>query len=249
VGAVSCASSMSGSLPTDDQLVVLAGLDERLASAMAAAFAERGFGTLSAERARVEAAVRGRRVSAVVLDASVGVLEALDVCRRLHSSAGRVPIVALAADAVDARVALLEAGADDCVSKPFAPHELIARVCTVQRRASRNGDGQGVVSYADLRVDLEARRVWRGEREVELTRTEFALLAALAAHPDHVRSRRDLLVTVWGYDFGPEFHSLGVYVGYLRKKLEEDGESRLLHTVRGVGYVLRDKQQRRPPAT
>jgi two-component system response regulator MprA len=139
-------------------------------------------------------------------------------------------------------VAGLEAGADDYLPKPFALRELVARLRAIMRRApvaDHGGDDDGILRYADLRLDRHAHLVWRGERPVGLTRTEFLLLETFMEHPGQVLERAQILLRVWGYDFGGESNSLGVYVGYLRRKLEEGGEPRLIQTVRSVGYVLR----------
>jgi two-component system response regulator MprA len=233
---------MSGSLPSDEPLVVFTGPDEHLCSAVTAAFADHGIATLTVDKRRAEAAVCERRVTAVVIDASGDMGEALDLCRRLRRGVDGVPIVTLAQDAVSARIALLEAGADDCLSKPFAPRELVTRVQVVQRRAGVSDEPAAIIEYDDLRIDVPGRQAWRGGRPLDLTRTEFALLAVLAEHAERVVERKQLLIAVWGYDFGPEFHSLGVYVGYVRRKLEAAGEPRLVQTVRGVGYVLRPER-------
>jgi two-component system response regulator MprA len=143
---------------------------------------------------------------------------------------------------VDDRVAGLEAGADDYLVKPFALRELLARVKAMLRRGLREAGaaaGGGTLAYDDLRLDRDAHQAWRGERRLALTRTEFLLLECFLEHPEHVLGRSQMLLRVWGYDFGADSNSLGVYMGYLRRKLEEGGEPRLLQTVRGVGYVLR----------
>jgi two-component system response regulator MprA len=140
---------------------------------------------------------------------------------------------------VSDRVAGLDAGADDYLPKPFAVDELLARLRALVRR-STFGDAEGDLRVADLRIDESARRAWRGERELDLTKTEFDLLQALAANAGIVLTHSRIYDLVWGYDFGPESKSLAVYVGYLRRKTEEAGEPRLVHTVRGVGYTLRE---------
>jgi two-component system response regulator MprA len=140
--------------------------------------------------------------------------------------------------AVDDRVAGLDAGADDYLVKPFALRELQARVRALLRRTEAPA---AVLALADLRMDVAAHRVTRAGRTVELTRTEFALLQLLLEHPGQVLTRSTIFERVWGYDFGATSNTLGVYVGYLRRKVEAEGETRLLHTVRGVGYVLREE--------
>jgi two-component system response regulator MprA len=144
-----------------------------------------------------------------------------------------------ARDAVSDRVAGLDAGADDYLVKPFALEELLARVRALLRRTV-NGDPHGMLRFGDLSLDPATREVLRGEREIELTRTEFLLLELLLLNPRQVLPRSLIFERVWGYDFGPSSNSLEVYVGYLRRKLEADGEERLVQTVRGVGYVLRE---------
>ena len=182
-------------------------------------------------------------VDAVVLDVAMPAVDGLEACRRVRAAGSQVPILMLTArDAVDDRVAGLEAGADDYLPKPFALRELVARLRAIMRRSTgsgHHGDGGSVLRFADLRLDRAAHQVWRGDRPLALTRTEFLLLEAFMEHPGQVLERSQILLRVWGYDFGGESNSLGVYVGYLRRKLEEDGEPRLIQTVRSVGYVLR----------
>jgi two-component system, OmpR family, response regulator MprA len=140
---------------------------------------------------------------------------------------------------IDDRVAGLDAGADDYLVKPFALRELLARVRALLRRTGEEDDSPPTLEYEDLRLDLQAHEARRGERLLSLTRTEFLLLEMFLRHPRKVLTRSAIFEDVWGYDFGSSSNSLGVYMGYLRRKTEEAGEPRLLHTVRGVGYVLR----------
>jgi two-component system response regulator MprA len=178
-------------------------------------------------------------LDAVVLDVLMPKLDGLEVCRELRARGDQVPILMLTArDAVQDRVDGLDAGADDYVVKPFALEELLARLRALLRRT--NGDGVEALSYADLTLNPATREVSRGQRQVELTKTEFALLEHLMRHPRLVLTRSQLFEAVWGYDFGPRSNSLEVYIGYLRRKTEAESESRLIHTVRGVGYVLRE---------
>ena len=178
---------------------------------------------------------------AVILDLAMPRLDGLEVCRRMRRAGDRTPVLMLTArDAVDDRVTGLDAGADDYLVKPFALRELQARLRALLRRTS-DGDGEGeVLHYSDLVLDPLAHEVRRGERLVELSRTEFLLLELFMKHPRQVLTRSTIFERVWGYDFGPTSNALGVYMGYLRRKTEAGGEPRLLHTMRGVGYVLRD---------
>jgi two-component system response regulator MprA len=183
--------------------------------------------------------LRERGYDAIVLDVTMPVLDGVEVCRRLRLAGDRTPVLMLTArDAIDDRVAGLDAGADDYLVKPFALQEFLARLRAIMRRASPSGEGQ-VLKLADLSLDQRSYEVHRGDRKIDLTRTEFRLLELLLEHPRQVLERSTIFERVWGYDFGATSNSLGVYVGYLRRKLEEGGEPRLLHTVRGVGYVLR----------
>ena len=177
----------------------------------------------------------------VVLDLLMPDIDGLEVCRRLRSSGDRVPVLMLTArDAVSDRVEGLEAGADDYLVKPFDLDELIARLRALLRR-TLGTDGHDQLRFADLTLDASAHEARRGSRPIELTRTEFLLLELFMLNPRRVLSRSLIHERVWGYDFGPASNSLGVYVGYLRRKLEAEGETRLIHTVRGVGYVLRSQ--------
>jgi two-component system response regulator MprA len=177
---------------------------------------------------------------AIVLDVAMPYLDGLELCRRLRETGDRTPILMLTAkDAVDDRVAGLEAGADDYLVKPFALRELVARLRAIMRRAAPVADA-GVLALGDLRLDPAAHRAHRGDRVLELTRTEYQLLECFLRHPRQVLSRSQIFEMVWGYDFGSDSNSLGVYIGYLRRKTEAAGEPRMIHTVRSVGYVLRE---------
>jgi two-component system response regulator MprA len=178
---------------------------------------------------------------ALVLDVMMPKLDGLQACRALRAAGNDVPILLLTArDAVADRVAGLDAGADDYLPKPFALEELLARLRALLRRVKPDDDSAEVLSFADLTLDLATRDVHRGERVVRLTRTEFSLLELLLRSPRRVLTRDYILEEVWGFDFPTTANSLEVYIGYLRRKTEEAGESRLVHTVRGVGYVLRE---------
>jgi two-component system response regulator MprA len=184
---------------------------------------------------------------AVILDIALPRLDGLEVCRRLRQGGDRTPVLMLTARGeIDDRVAGLDAGADDYLAKPFALRELLARVRALLRRAEDEdeaGEGRGeVLLFEDLRLDLRSHEAWRGQRLLQLTRTEYLLLEMFLRQPRKVLSRSAIFEHVWGYDFGSSSNSLGVYMGYLRRKTEESEEPRLLHTVRGVGYVLRSAQ-------
>src|SRR5215218_5687585 len=184
------------------------------------------------------------RPDAMVLDVMMPRLDGLEVCRRMRAAGDELPILVLTArDAVSDRVAGLDAGADDYLPKPFALEELLARLRALLRRRSPDalgGPPPQTLSFAGLGLDPGTREVRRGDRSMSLTRTEFALLELLLAHPKQVLTRSRILEEVWGYDFPTSGNALEVYIGYLRRKTEADGEIRLIHTVRGVGYVLRD---------
>lgn len=201
---------------------------------------------LAMERYDVEFAEDGRvalerlveeRFDAIILDVAMPQVDGLEVCRRLRMGGDATPVLMLTAmDAVDSRVAGLDAGADDYLPKPFALRELKARLRAIMRRHSSPAE---ILRFADLGLDLSAHETWRGGRPIELSRTEFLLLELFLRHPRVVLSRSTIFESVWGYDFGAASNALGVYIGYLRRKTEAGGEQRLLHTVRGVGYVLR----------
>ena len=182
------------------------------------------------------------RPDAVVLDVMMPRLDGLEACRRLRSAGEDLPILVLTArDAVSDRVAGLDAGADDYLPKPFALEELLARLRALLRRTQPAFSSEnGKLAFADLTLDPLAREVTRGERTVRLTRTEFNLLELLMRHPRQVLTRSQILEEVWGFDFPTTANSLEVYVGYLRRKTEAEGEPRLIHTVRGIGYALRE---------
>jgi two-component system response regulator MprA len=174
----------------------------------------------------------------VVLDVMLPGMDGFEICRRLRAG-GDVPVLMLTAkDEVSDRVHGLDIGADDYMVKPFAFEELIARVRALLRR--REPATSGIIRYADLSLDASSREVRRGDRPIELTNREFELLSLFMRHPRQVLPRATILDRVWDYDFGGDSNVLDVYVGYLRSKLEANGEPRLIHTVRGAGYVLRE---------
>jgi two-component system, OmpR family, response regulator MprA len=180
---------------------------------------------------------------AVILDVMMPRVDGLQACRTLRSQGDDLPVLMLTArDGVADRVSGLDAGADDYLPKPFALEELLARLRALLRRTRGSGvdPADEVLSFADLSLDPVTREVTRAGRSLRLTRTEFSLLDLFLQNPRRVLSRSLILEEVWGYDFPTTANSLEVYVGYLRRKTEEGGESRLVHTVRGVGYVLRE---------
>jgi two-component system, OmpR family, response regulator MprA len=187
--------------------------------------------------------LRAERPDALVLDVMMPRVGGLETCRRLRADGDDVPILVLTArDSIADRVAGLDAGADDYLVKPFDLEELLARLRALLRRTHQDqaGSPDTSLTFADLRLDPGTREVTRGERPIRLTRTEFALLELLMRHPRQVLGRDRILEQVWGYDFPTTANSLEVYVGYLRRKTEALDEPRLIHTVRGVGYALRE---------
>ena len=190
--------------------------------------------------------VRADNPELLILDIMMPNMDGLEVCRTLRSEGWDRPILVLTArDGVSDRVSGLDAGADDYLPKPFALEELLARVRSLVRRASADSIAaeapvESKLSFEDLELDADTREVSRGGRAISLTRTEFALLQLLMENPRKVLSRSKILEEVWGYDFPTSGNALEVYIGYLRKKTEGEGDTRLIHTVRGVGYVLRE---------
>jgi two-component system response regulator MprA len=217
----------------DDEPAVRAALERALRI-------ERYDVRLAADGGEALALLADRSPDAIVLDVAMPTVDGLEVCRRLRAAGDRTPVLMLTArDAVDDRVAGLDAGADDYLVKPFALRELQARLRALLRRTETVRTG--VLRFADLELDAAAHEVRRGDRPIELSRTEFNLLELFLEHPRQVLTRSQIFERVWGYDFGATSNALGVYMGYLRRKTEAGGEPRLLHTVRGVGYVLRDR--------
>jgi two-component system response regulator MprA len=196
---------------------------------------------LAADGAEALGALAEGSPDALVLDLMMPRVDGFEVCRRMRAAGDRTPVLVLTArDGVSDRVKGLDAGADDYLVKPFALDELLARLRALLRRSGASAPGQ-VLRFSDMTLDPIAHQVKRGDREIELTRTEFLLLELFMLHPRQVLTRSVIFERVWGYDFGPDSNSLEVYVSYLRRKLEAGDEPRLLHTVRGVGYVLREQ--------
>jgi two-component system response regulator MprA len=203
----------------------LAGYEVRLAETGSDALAE----------------VAGGAPDAVVLDIGLPDIDGLEVCRLLRREGNRVPVLMLTArDAVSDRIDGLDAGADDYLVKPFDIDELKARLRALLRRAGGETTADGALSFGELRLDSYRHGVWVGEQLVELTRTEYQLLELFMLNPRRVLPHSLIYDRVWGYDFGPTSNALRVYIGYLRRKLEEAGGRSVLHTVRGVGYALRE---------
>jgi two-component system response regulator MprA len=215
--------------------------EEQIASFLRRGLSYEGYEVeTAADGASALAKARDARPDLVVLDLMLPGMDGLEVCRRLRSAHSSLPILILTArDSVSDRVQGLDAGSDDYMVKPFALAELLARVRALLRRA---GPGEPeVLQFADLRLDTGTRQVYRAETQIELTSKEFDLLELFLRHPKQVLTRETIYDRVWGYDFGGESNIIEVYIRYLRQKLEADGRSRLLFTVRGVGYVLREE--------
>jgi two-component system response regulator MprA len=207
--------------------LTLAGYDVRLAESGASALAE----------------VASSAPDAVVLDVGLPDIDGLEVCRLLRREGNRIPVLMLTARAaVSDRIDGLDAGADDYLVKPFDVDELKARLRALLRRAHGEGDGDGGMTFEQLRLDPSRHGVWVGESFAELTRTEYQLLELLMLNPRRVLPHSLIYDRVWGYDFGPSSNALRVYVGYLRRKLEDAGAPPLIRTIRGVGYVLREAE-------
>jgi two-component system response regulator MprA len=198
--------------------------------------------SLASDGAEALATIGGIGPDVVVLDVMMPRLDGLETTKALRQAGNDLPILLLTArDAVGDRVEGLDAGADDYMSKPFALQELLARLRALLRRVVPPDSPQDeVLTFGDLSMELATREVRRGERRIELTRTEFTLLEMFLRRPRRVLERSFILEEVWGYDFPTTANSLEVYVGYLRRKTEAEGEPRLIHTVRGIGYVLKE---------
>ena len=201
--------------------------------------------SLAGDGAEALAAIASAAPDALVIDVMMPRLDGIEATRALRAAGNDLPILVLTArDSVGDRVDGLDAGADDYLTKPFALEELLARLRALLRRAHHSGDEQDLdselLTYSDLSLNPATREVRRGGRQIDLTRTEFTLLEMFLSRPRRVLDRSFILEEVWGYDFPTTANSLEVYVGYLRRKTEAEGEPRLIHTVRGVGYVLKE---------
>jgi two-component system response regulator MprA len=222
--------------------VLIADDDRAIRSALVRALELEGYAVEAvADGGQALAAVHREGADALVLDVMMPVLDGLTVCRVLRSEKDRTPILMLTARTETAdRVAGLDAGADDYLAKPFELDELLARLRALLRRARPvEDDDHHVLQVGDLRVDPAARRVWRGEREIDLSKTEYELLELLVRNTGIVLDHSTIYDRIWGYDFGPDSKNLAVYISYLRRKVEANGEPKLIHTVRGVGYTVR----------
>jgi two-component system response regulator MprA len=222
--------------------ILVADDDRKLLNMLRRTLSYEGFRVVTASDGQEALArVEDERPEAIVLDWMMPELDGVEVLARLRADGDETPILMLTArDAIEDRVQGLQVGADDYLVKPFAPAELVARLQALLRRSAA-ARKEKPLSFADLHLDPETRVTRRGEREFDLTPTEFDLLQVFMLNPRHVMPRTRILERVWGYDFGGDDNVLEVYVGYLRKKTEAEGEPRLIHTVRGVGYVLREE--------
>ncbi len=222
--------------------ILIADDDRAIREALTRALTLEGYDVVQApDGAQALAAIEQHKPDVAVLDVMMPNVDGLTVCRVLRAERNRMPVLMLTARTETSdRVAGLDAGADDYVAKPFELEELLARIRALLRRV-RGDEPEGIepVQLSDLRIDPTARRVWRGGREVELSKTEFDLLELLVRNQGIVLDHSTIYDRIWGYDFGPDSKNLAVYISYLRRKLEGEGEGKLIHTVRGVGYTVR----------
>ncbi|GGY78050.1 response regulator transcription factor [Streptomyces omiyaensis] len=238
---------MSSGQPNDSERILIVDDEPAVREALRRSLAFEGYATREAvDGVDALAVMESYAPDLVVLDVQMPRMDGLTAARRIRAAGSTVPLLMLTArDTVGDRVTGLDAGADDYLVKPFELDELFARIRALLRRSSyaapsaAPADPADLLSFEDLRMDLATREVTRGGRPVELTRTEYTLLEMFLAHPRQVLTREQILKAVWGFDFEPSSNSLDVYVMYLRRKTEAGGEPRLVHTVRGVGYVLR----------
>ena len=225
----------------DDVRILVVDDDKAVRDSLRRALVLEGYDVdLAADGAEALKSLTQASPDAMILDLQLPDIDGLEVCRRLRSLGDRTPVLMLTArDAINDRVEGLDAGADDYLVKPFNLAELFARLRALLRRRAPIQDSE-VLRFEDLALDLSSREAKRGDRVIDLTKIEFDLLEMFLLHPRQVLTRELILDQVWGYDFDSGTNSLAVYVGYLRRKTEEGGEPRLLQTVRGVGYVLKD---------
>ena len=223
--------------------ILLADDDRAIREALTRALTLEGYDVVqAADGAQALVLVESSKPDVAVLDVMMPNVDGLTVCRVLRAERNRIPVLMLTARTeTPDRVAGLDAGADDYLAKPFDLDELLARLRALLRRARPDDadEGSEPVQIADLRIDPTARRVWRGEREIELSKTEFDLLELLVRNQGIVLEHSTIYDRIWGYDFGPDSKNLAVYISYLRRKLEGEGEMKLIHTIRGVGYTVR----------
>jgi two-component system response regulator MprA len=231
---------------TDNQRVLVVDDDRAVRESLRRSLEFNGYSvSLAGDGAEALASIASAAPDALVIDVMMPRLDGIEATRALRAAGNDLPILVLTArDSVGDRVDGLDAGADDYLTKPFALEELLARLRALLRRAHPPADDQDldreVLTYSDLSLNPATREVRRGNRVIDLTRTEFTLLEMFLARPRRVLDRSFILEEVWGYDFPTTANSLEVYVGYLRRKTEAEGERRLIHTVRGVGYVLKE---------
>ncbi len=222
--------------------VLIADDDRAIRDALTRALGLEGYDVVQAiDGTTALAVIESTQPDVAILDVMMPNIDGLTVCRVLRAERNRLPVLMLTARTETAdRVAGLDAGADDYLAKPFDLDELLARLRALLRRTKADDDSDDdAVQLVDLRLDPTSRRVWRGEREVELSKTEFDLLELLLRNQGIVLDHSTIYDRIWGYDFGPDSKNLAVYISYLRRKLEQPGESKLIHTVRGVGYSAR----------
>jgi two-component system response regulator MprA len=232
---------------TSEFRVLVADDDQAMRDSLDRALRVQGYDVeLAVDGADALTRARANPPDLVILDVMMPGTNGLEACRWLRASGDRTPVLMLTArDAVHDRVAGLDAGADDYLVKPFALQELLARVRALLRRGAALDPSEQpeVIRQGDLRLDRRARQAWLGDTPIDLTRTEFNLLQVLLEHAGQVLTRGQLFEQVWGYDLDRSSNSLDVYIGYLRRKLEQGGAPRLVHTVRGIGFVLRESNR------